>query len=291
MDKISLTGASGFVGKEILKRSGDRYSFVTPGRKELYADTEQLAAIIEGSRVVIHLAGKPIVGRWTRKTKREILESRVFSTRNLVESFRRLQQKPEIFICASAVGIYRDGPVHTESSQAYSEDFLQEVVRAWESEAEKAKDLGIRTIMMRIGVVLGKNGGMLRRLHPIFRAGLGGTIGKGTQGFSFIHIDDLCGAVEHFIKEKSTEGTYNLVAPEPVDNKIFTRTFAKILKRPAIFRIPVLFLKMLYGQGANVLTRGQKVRPERLIESGFRFSFPTIEETLKDLYTGSTKQQ
>ncbi|MFQ3573458.1 MAG: TIGR01777 family oxidoreductase [Thermodesulfovibrionales bacterium] len=282
--KITMTGASGFVGGNLTNRFKSLGWTVTPIHKEdIDNGIERVKTLLTDSDVVINLAGAPIIAKWTEQYKKVLQNSRIGTTRLLIEAIAKMERKPSVLISTSAVGIYSDTGTHTETSFVYSTDFLGELAKHWEQEALRAKDIGIRTVIFRFGIVLGKNGGALKQMITPFRLGLGGTIGDGSQAFSWIHIDDLTSAYIKAITDKDMEGVFNLTAPEPVTNKILTETLSKALRKPAIFRIPTFVLRLKYGDGAQVLTGGQRVLPERLLKSGFNFKYPDITSAIGDI--------
>jgi uncharacterized protein (TIGR01777 family) len=282
--KTAMSGATGFVGTHLRKGFEYRGWEVVPlGRDDFRGDKDKLAGRIEGSDVVVNLAGAPIIARWSRSYKEELYASRIETTGKILDALENISKKPEVFISASAVGIYAAGGTHTEDEHALSDDFLGMLARDWEREALRAGDLGIRTVVFRFGVVLGRDGGALQAMLPPFRAGVGGTVGDGSQQFSWVHIDDLINAYFTAMEDRRFEGVYNLTAPNPTTNRELTKTLAKVLNRPAVLRVPQFVLRLQYGEGAQVLTKGQRVIPRRLLEGGFEFRFPEIEGALRDL--------
>lgn len=279
---ILTTGSTGLIGgrlKRAFRDAGFEVSAV--GRSDFLSEAEALAEKVSGADVVIHLAGAPIIGRWTKKYKNEILSSRVETTRKLVHAVNGAAVKPRLFISASAVGIYPGDGVYDETATVSGEDFLAEVCRRWEAEASAlTPETGLA--IFRFGAVLSKEGGALKKMLLPFRLGLGGPVAGGKQGFSWIHTDDLAEAFLFVIKHKLT-GIFNLTAPQITDNATFTKALGKALHRPAFFPIPAFGLKMVYGEGASVLTSGQKVLPARLQKEGFVFRYPNLELALGDL--------
>lgn len=283
MSLIAISGSTGFVGSNLtasLKKEGHQIIPLT--RADFRKDAQEMASEIKGAEVLIHLAGAPIIKRWSKSYKDEIYHSRVDTTHLLVEAMKKMREKPSLFISTSAIGVYEDGQEHTEESSAFSEDFMGIVCNDWEANARLAPP-EVRTVIFRLGMVLGRDGGALKTMLPIFKAGLGGKIGSGKQGFSWIHLHDLINAY-HFVMEKeSLKGVVNLTAPQPVSNKEFTRQLAKTLNRPAIFPVPESGLKIVYGEGAQALTSGAFVRPKRLNQESFKFEYPTLPKALQDL--------
>jgi hypothetical protein len=282
---LALSGASGFIGQALIKRALgmgwtvkviDRDSFKMP-------DEQFLEEKIEGTDAVINLAGAPIAKRWTPKYKQLIMESRVTTTRKIAFAITRASHKPAVFISTSAIGIYDSINTHDESSSAYAGSFLTEVCSAWEQEAIKAA-ASTRLVIFRIGVVLGRDGGALSKMYLPFSIGLGGKIGNGSQPVSFIHLDDLIEAMIFSLENQSLRGIVNAVTPFPTDNADFSDKLGKVLKQQVWFTIPAFAMKMMYGEGAQVLLEGQKVMPEKLIQAGFRFKYPTMQNALMQIY-------
>jgi uncharacterized protein len=283
--KAAISGSNGYIGNHLarfLEKKG--YGIIPVDRRHLYGSPEKLALLLEGAGIVIHLAGAPLVDRWTAHYRKVIYNSRIETTKALVQVMNGMHNKPYLFICASAVGIYPGQGVFTEDDTRIAEGFLGKVCRDWEHEAGKA-NFFTRTVMLRFGMVLGKDGGALKKMSLPFRFGLGGKIGHGKQMMSWIHIDDLLRAVDHTIVKKTLLGPVNVVSPQPVSNKAFTKALAKTLHRPAFLTVPSIALKIIYGEGATVLTQGQTALPEKLLQSGFQFKYPDISSALKEVYS------
>jgi uncharacterized protein len=294
--KITISGASGLVGRRllnvlgkvghqlhVLSRSGA--TRVPEGVRLSQWDTASPAPpkALETADAVVHLAGEPVAQRWTAEVKRRIRESRIQSTRNLVEGLAQLPRRPETLVCASAIGYYgsRGDEVLTESSPPGT-GFLPEVCVEWERAAGQAATLGMRVVIIRIGVVLDARGGALGRMLPPFRAGVGGPIGSGRQWMSWIDAEDLA-ELFRLVIEGSHDGVFNGVAPFPITNREFTRELARVLGRPAILPIPAFALKLLFGEMAQVLLESQRVAPRAAEAAGFRFRFPQLAPALADL--------
>ncbi|MBU4289217.1 MAG: TIGR01777 family oxidoreductase [Proteobacteria bacterium] len=281
--QIALTGATGFVGSYLANVFLEKNWRVTPiGRDDLALSSKDLAKKIDGSEVIVNLAGANIVKRWTEEYKQELYNSRIGTTIKLVEAMGQMLRKPKIFISASAVGIYDDKGRYGESDYNFANNYLAKIVKDWEKTALKAREINIRTIVFRFGVVLGK-GGLLAKMLPSFKLGMGGKIGSGRQSFSWVHIEDLSRAYMFAVEHEELEGIYNLVSPNAVTNKVLTKTLAKILHRPALFPIPIWLLWLIFGEGVAAISSGQNVIPERLLKAGFRFRFETIEHALRDV--------
>jgi uncharacterized protein (TIGR01777 family) len=270
--RVAITGAGGFIGTHIRRTLQDHVIISRQDRGP--AITEK----IRGCSAVINLAGAPIIRRWTSGYKRVLWESRIGTTKRLVEALEGLA-RPVHLISASAIGIYPDQRACDETCPDRAKDFLAELCAAWESEALRYH--GPASII-RIGMVLGTEGGALKMMLPIFRLGLGGPIGDGSMTVSWIDIEDLVRAVS-FILERKAQGIFNMVSPHPVSNREFTRALARALGRPACLPVPPFMLKVLFGQAAQVLTASKEVYPRALSEAGFGFSYPEIGPCLEHL--------
>lgn len=282
--KIAITGSTGFIGKHLLSSLTERgHQVVQIGRRELSQDAESLASYITGSDVVINLAGAPINKRWTSAYKQEIVSSRLDTTRLLVDAMRLLPHPPATFISTSAIGAFSSQGQYTETDIPNATDFLGQLSKDWEAAANDAQALGVRTLIFRFALVLGHDGGLIKQLLPPFRLGLGGPVGDGSQHFSWIHIDDLVDIYLLALDNRQMSGTYHLCAPNPVSNLDFTRTLGSILHRPTLFRVHRLLLKLAFGEGAEVMTSGQRVISERLPEAGFSFRHPELPGALRKI--------
>lgn len=280
---IAMSGATGFVGTNLRNEFQEKGWHTVPvGRQDLTGPAGALSDKMNGAGIVVNLAGAPVIGRWTDAYKKVMYESRINVTRSLIEACSSLEQKPDLFVSTSAVGYYREEGTHTEEDHVRAGDFLGNLARDWESEALRAKGLGIRTVIFRFGVVLGKGGGALKQMITPFKLGLGGTIGDGSQPFSWVHMSDLVRAYITVFDDMSYEGIYNLTAPNPTTNKGVTHALGKALGMPTLLRIPKFALSLQFGQGAQVLTSGQTVLPKRLLDSGFTFTFPKIDDAVRD---------
>lgn len=280
--KITATGASGFVGSFLstyFRQKG--YDFVGIDKEDFASNA--LHSKLTGSDVVINLAGAPIINKWTEDYKKVLFSSRVTLTDKLVSALSALPSKPSLFISTSAIGVYRNGGPHTEERFEYDSGFLGKLALAWETSALKAQELSIRTVIFRFAVVIGRDGGALAQMLPVFKLGLGGKIGSGKQPFSWVHILDIARAYEFAISNDQISGVYNLSAPNPVTNEVLTNTLSEILRKPAFLTVPAFALRLKYGDGAVVLTEGQEVYPDRLLRSGFEFKFKTLKEALQDV--------
>jgi uncharacterized protein len=287
--KIAFTGTHGFIATSLRKAWQPLgFEFLSLNRNE--PESVWLRKLQE-SDVVINLAGAPVTMRWTPSNKELIRKSRIQTTRKLIGLINQMPESkvPKLFISGSAIGIY---PNHgrelcTEQTSEIGSNFLARVVAEWEQEALGLSNPNVRLVIARTGVVLGLNGGMLPRLLPLFKWGLGGKIGSGKQRMPFIHIDDVVSIFRFFIENQSTSGVYNLVAPNATTNEHFTCELAKSLNRSAPFAIPSFVLKLVFGSMSELLTKGEFVYPERLLTEGYSFKFPEVEAAVQHLVSAS----
>lgn len=279
--RVTVIGASGFIGRHLSAALRGRADEVVEASLR---NADAAAQACEGSDAIVQLAGAPVITRWSARDKDEIRRSRVESTRALVERLSQLRSRPTIYVSASAIGYYgaSETATFTESSPP-GDDFLAGVCVAWEREASRAGELGMRVAYIRTGIVLGCDGGALARLLPIFRAGLGGIIGNGRQWSSWIHIDDVVGI--YLLAIDRAEGALNATAPEPVRNVDFTWALASALHRPAFLPVPAFALHLIFGDAAGVLATGQRVLPERTLSFGYEFRYPRIGSALVSAVT------
>ncbi len=278
--KIAIAGYRGFIGASYMEHRSD-LEFVPISRSLLYGDISLLKEALTGCEVVLNLAGSPIAKRWTRKRKKEIKESRNGVNSKLVKAVNLLENKPGLFISASAIGIYTSSGVQTESDFELDGNFLASVVKGWEAPL-KELDKEVNCAIVRIGIVLGKEGGALTPLLKMARLGILTIMGSGQQFFSFIHLNDLHRGID-FILTAKLPGIFNLTSPFPVDNATFTKTLAEVTGSRWILRIPSLFIKIGLGEAHILMTAGPNVLPARLTGEGFRFDFPTAGEALRNL--------
>lgn len=269
--KVAFTGASGFVGSHLRQTFTD---FIIIERNDTEA---QIVEKLKGVHTVVNLAGAPIVKKWNESYKKVLLSSRIDSTRILVNAINKSDVK--YFVSTSAIGAYPDRAAFDESFQGYGDDFLAELTQAWEKEAKSCIK---PTAIVRFGVVLGKDGGALAQMLPPFKMGVGGIIGDGKMMTSWIDVDDLVRIYVFMIEHKLT-GTFNATAPKPVSNYEFTKTLGSILHRPTVFPLPVFVLKLLFGEGASVLTGSKEVYPKALLDAGFDFLYPDIKSSLSHI--------
>jgi hypothetical protein len=293
--KVALSGATGLIGtalRESLAADGNQILAISrrpavPPLETVHWDVDNGrfdASGLEGVDAVVHLAGEPIAQRWSEARKRAIRESRVNSTRLLVEGLKSLERKPRVLVSGSAIGFYGDrGEELLEETSSPGTGFLPETCQAWERAAMEAMGLGIRTAVLRTGIVLSTRGGALKKMLPPFRMGVGGPVGSGAQWMSWIHIDDVVGAIRHSLAKDDVMAAVNVVAPEPATNKEFSRSLGRALSRPAFFPAPGFALKLAFGEMAAIVLEGQRVAPRKLLATGYRFQFPELPGALGDV--------
>ena len=295
--RIAITGASGLIGRRLLKNlaaaghslrvlSRHAGTNLPPGvRLSVWDSTrgEPPAESLQDVDAVVHLAGEPVAQRWTAHARQAIRESRVTGTRNLVQALAKLPKKPEVLVCASAVGYYGDrGDEILNESSSPGGDYLAQLCVDWEKEAQSAEASGIRVVRVRTGLVLDARGGALPRMLPPFRMGLGGKLGSGQHWMSWIHLEDLA-ALFQFALANPVSGPLNGVAPNPVINAGFTRALAAAVHRPAIFPVPAFALRLLFGEMAEILLASQRALPQAAEAAGFRFRYPELAPALADV--------
>ena len=279
--KIALAGFRGFIGSGYV--SHNRASTIIPiSRDLLYGDPDKLGETMEGVDVVLNLAGSPIAGIWTPKNRKRIEQSRRDVNQNLVAALNGMENKPAHFVSASAIGIYDTRGTHTESSFTEGTGFLARVVRDWELPLEKL-DAEITGTLLRIGIVLGRDGGALAPLKRVARFGMLPILGSGDQYMPFIHLEDLFRILDLVIRNRMG-GIFNLCAPDTVDNATFTKTLAQSAHVRFTFRVPAFLLAAFLGEAHVMLTEGARIVPERLLETGFQFNYPDIGSAMENLF-------
>ena len=301
--KVLVTGATGFVGRRLsaalgaaghaigaLSRDPQRARADRPSLAEAWAWRPEDEAPPPGSLAwadaVVHLAGETVAGRWNAEKRRRIHDSRVGGTRHLVDGIgsQAAADRPAVLVSASAVGYYGDrGDEELDEDAAPGDGFLAGVCRDWEAEAARAEPLGVRVVRARIGLVLGRDGGALASLLPVFRAGAGGPLGGGRQWWPWIHVDDVVGLLVLAIEREALAGALNLAAPEPVRQKPFARALGAALDRPSFLPTPAFGLKLALGPFSEELLASRRVLARRAEEAGYRFRFPRLAEALADL--------
>ncbi|MEU9704888.1 TIGR01777 family oxidoreductase [Streptomyces sp. NPDC047981] len=291
--RIAVTGASGLIGSALvrsLRADGHQVSRLVrrPARTadEVEWDPARLyvdAAGLVGVDAVVHLAGAGVgERRWSEAYKKEIRDSRVLGTRAIAQALASLAEPPKVLVCGTALGYYGDtGSRAVDESAPAGEGFLPSVCVEWEAAAAPAEEAGIRVAYARTGLVVAAEGGAWGRLFPVFRAGVGGRMGDGRQYWSFISLHDEVAALRHLIDTESLAGPVNLTAPEPVTNREVTAAMGRVLRRPAVFAVPAPALRLALGEFAVDVLGSQRVLPSRLLESGFAFAFPTIDESIR----------
>jgi len=296
--RILVSGVSGPIGAALvpsLKASGAQIvRLVRAGTANAPVDEEQIPwdpaqtvapEAVSGFDAVIHLAGESIVGRWTLAKKARIRDSRVAGTRNLAQSLAKAKDKPQVFICSSAIGYYGNrGDEVLKEESSVGAGFLADVCREWEAATQPAAEAGIRTVQIRTGIVLSPKGGALGKMLLPFKLGLGGRLGDGRQWMSWIDVQDMVGAIHHILKTDLLQGPVNMVAPRPVTNTEFTKTLAGALSRPAMFPVPAFAVKAAFGEmGETVLLGSQRVEPTQLVASGYPFRFRKLRASLEGM--------
>lgn len=299
--KIFMTGGTGFVGTHLtgfLVREGHEVTVLTRSIREDRPLPEG-ASYLEGDptepgkwqehvaahEVIINLAGASIFRRWTEASKEIMRESRLLTTENLVQALSARKGQETLFLSTSAIGYYGGhGEEELDEEGPPGHDFLAALARDWESEARKAEAAGARVVLLRYGIVLGRSGGALRQMVPIFKFCLGSPLGSGEQWFSWIHEEDLARIYLFVLGQKDLSGPINCTAPNPVQNRELTRVLGETLGRPTFLpAVPGFVVRLMMGELGSVLLEGQRVLPKRLLEAGFRFEFPEIAKALEDL--------
>jgi uncharacterized protein (TIGR01777 family) len=303
--RIAVTGATGTIGAEVVRALRDRGDEVVALSRDPDRARERLgpgvdarawadpksepapADALTGSDAVVHLLGEPVAQRWSDAAKREIRDSRVLGTRNLVEGLRAAEPRPRVLVSQSASGWYGahgDEPVDESApaaTEADPDDFLAQVVVAWEAEARRAEELGLRVVLTRTGVVLSEGGGALEKMLPPFKLGVGGPVAGGRQYVPWVHADDVVGAMLHVLDTDAASGPINVSAPEPVTNRELSSALGRVLRRPAFMPVPGLAVKLLYGDMASIVTTGVRMVPRRLEELGYEWRRPDLDDALR----------
>lgn len=292
--KVLITGASGLIGKALQRSLEEKgWEMLLASRSEpkdashiqwSVEDGFNDPAKLEGIDAVVHLAGESVNGlRWTDEKKKAIRDSRVKGTRNVVDAISKLKHKPKVLVSASAIGFYGErGDEEVTESSAAGDTFLADVSKEWEAESRRAEDAGIRTVLLRTGIVLSKDGGALGTMLLPFKMGVGGVVGSGKQWMSWISLDDHIAAINYVIENENIRGAVNSVSPHPVTNEEFTKTMGDVLYRPTFIPLPEFAVSMLMGEmGDELLLTSTKVLPKRLEDAGFNFEFPELKTALE----------
>ncbi len=295
--KILITGGTGFIGRTLCRRLLDSgHELIVLSRrpeqvKKLCGESVTAISNLEDLsseeiiNAIINLSGEGIADRlWTKKRKQKLLDSRIKITEQLIAYVASARQKPSVMLSGSAVGYYgSNGESEPDKTTDNPDDFAQQLCKQWETAAKTVNEHGVRLCILRIGLVIGRDGGFVKRMLLPFKLGLGGQLGNGQQWMSWIHKEDLISIIETLLSNLELEGTFNVTAPEPVTNAEFTACLANNLHRPAIFPVPAIVLKLLLGEMSGLLLGGQKVLPERLIEQEFSFQYKSLDSALKTI--------
>ena len=295
--KCIISGGTGFIGRRVVDRLLKDTHYVGVWSRRPGQDNRTAVAThswdplvgepplesLNGMDCVIHLAGENVAQRWTPDVKRRIHDSRVKSTENIISAIGKVRHKPKVFICASAIGIYgnRGDEVLTEESVPGT-GFLADTCRAWEAEADRARNYGMRVVKIRIGFVLGKDGGALQKMVPAFKMCVGGKLGSGKQWMPWVHVNDVAEVFAYAVNNEIS-GVWNATAPNPVRNSEFTKELASVLGRPALFPVPPPALKLAFGEFAQHMVDSARVVPEKLTKAGFQFQYPELSGALRNL--------
>lgn len=310
-ERYLITGGSGFIGTQLIKqllleehevtvltrdevRTANHFAELISAEKEklsIHSRVKTISSLDELSYddsydVIINLAGQAIADkRWSASVKQQLINSRIDTTQDIYEYVKDAVVKPDVFITGSALGYYglRDDDSEITESGETDDSFSSQLCQQWEQQAHAIENLGIRTCYLRTGIVLGKGGGALAKMLFPFKMGLGGPIGDGKQWMSWIHLDDIVGLIRYAVENETIKGPLNGTAPTPVMNNTFSKTLAKVLKRPAFLPMPAFAVKLLFGQmGEELLLSGQRVVPEKALNSGYEFKYKELESAFKD---------
>lgn len=293
--KVLITGGAGFIGSALsreLLSSGHSVTITTRSQSNSKQTlTWQPPELIPSDTMsnfdaVVNLAGEPIAsGRWTNVRKERIMSSRIYTTRALVQSMQNAHQRPTVLISVSAIGYYgAHGDEEVTEDTPPATDFLAEVCKAWEAEALKARGLGVRVVLIRIGAVLESDGGALPPMTIPFKFFLGGPIGSGRQWFSWIHRDDMVGIITYALENDFVSGSLNATAPQPVTNREFSSALGKALNRPSWLSVPGIIVKLSLGELGSILLTGQRVLPKKTLKAGYKFRFNEVNEALSAIF-------
>lgn len=292
--KIGVTGATGFIGSRIVEMARERGHSVVgftrdprrqiPGCVETRKFSPDEKMDVGGCDAIIHLAGESVFGLWTASKKKRIRESRTLGTRHLVDAMLASADPPRVLVSGSAIGFYGDtGENEADEDSPHGSGFFAEICRDWEAEALRAREKNVRVVLLRTPLVLGRNGGAMRVMTPVFRAGLGGALGSGRQWMAWIHLDDEAALALSAVENSSIQGPLNAVAPEPVRNADFTGAFARAVHRPAFFRVPAFVLKTALRDFSHELLDNKRIVPKRALAAGFTHRFPSLDPALAEI--------
>ena len=296
--RVLITGVTGFIGRRLsevlseagqevwgLSRNPDTARQKVPTLANVFAwnpvAQQPPGSSLQGVEAVVHLAGEPVTGRWTKKKKQRIEDTRVIGTRNLIKALEAIG-RPPVLVSSSAIGYYgKRGDNELSEEEKPGRDFLAKVCQAWEAEAQKAGGLGMRVVILRTGIVLAPAGGALRSMLLPAKMGLGGPLGSGKQWWSWIHRDDLVSMIRTAIENPDLDGSYNATAPQPMRQKEFAKVLGKVLGRPAFMPMPALALEIILGGFSYELLSSKRVVPRRFQQAGFQFAYPELEGALR----------
>ncbi len=291
-----ITGGTGFIGKNLIENlllNNKKVSVLTRNKAaalKIFANQVEIfdnwQEINPNYKIdhIINLAGEPIANKkWFKKQKEILLQSRILTTQNLIDLISKLKNKPKTLINASAIGFYGCSQIaEFDETSSAGLGFAADLCKKWEEEANKAKDLAVRVCFLRLGIVIGKNGGALAKMLPAFKMGLGGKIGDGKQVMSWVAMADVIAAINFLIANQKLTGAFNITAPDPVSNQVFSQTLAKTIHRPAFFNMPASFVKIIFGEmGEELLLKGQKVLPKKLLDAGYKFQYQKLADAIK----------
>jgi uncharacterized protein len=287
--RVAVTGATGTIGRALVKALTARGDDVTQlSRSTNWPEPKAAPPPLDALRDrdgVVHLLGEQIAQRWTDDAKREIRESRILSTRNLVTALGELPEaeRPNVLISQSGAGWYgHRGDEPLDESHPAGDDFLAQLSADWEAEAHRAEELGVRVAVNRTGMVLSPSGGALEKMLPFFKLGIGGPVAGGRQYVPWVHLDDVVGAIMFELETEAASGPVNVTSPEPATNRDLSKALGRVLHRPAIAPVPALAVKALYGEMSDIVTTGQRAVPARLTDLGYSFRRPRLEDALRD---------
>ncbi|PAV28131.1 TIGR01777 family protein [Virgibacillus profundi] len=296
---ILMTGGTGFVGRNLIKSliAKDHHIYILTRTPDKYTNNEKTTFIsyhypveeLPVIHAVINLAGESLFGYWSKSKKKAILDSRIETTEKILDIMKKLDKKPDVFISCSAVGLYgiSEDLIFTEATANPGGDFLARVTLEWEKTAKQAETMGIRTILTRFGVILGKEGSLPLMSLPV-KMFAGGKIGNGEQWISWIHIEDVVNLIQFCLFNKQMEGPVNVTSPNPKRNKDFTKTLAKVLKRPYWITAPSPLIRLAIGEMSQLIRKGQYVLPKKAEDNNFQFAYPNLEEALREIVSKKT---